>query len=110
MTRIWGVDPAALCKDHLLGEHKEMHQEVGTLRNHPHGQAIVEGHAEKGQVDTALLQERHDALADEMERRGYTHDSPMDYEDTAGLGEIDVDANRRELAERCAECAEGLRQ
>lgn len=104
MTRMWGVDPALLCREHLLGEHREMHQEVGTLRNHPHGDAVVEGHAEKGQVDTSQLQKRHDALVREMERRGYSHDSPMDYEDAHDLGEIDVAANREELAERCEDC------
>lgn len=110
MTRLWGVDPALLCREHLLGEHREMHQEIGTLRNHPHGEAIVQGHAEQGQVDTSRLQERHDELVAEMERRGYDHASPMDYEDQLDLGEIDVVANREELMERCDKCRERIRE
>lgn len=102
MTRMWGIDPELLCDQHLLGEHSEMHQEVGQVR--AGNIAAVEGHAREGQVDTAKLQERHDELAEEMERRGMDHDSPLDYEDELELGEIDVDANRAELAERCADC------
>lgn len=104
MTRLWGVDPEILCREHLLGEHKEMHQEVGTLRKHPHGQAIVEGHAERQQVDTSLLQRRHDDLVSEMNRRGMNHDSPMDYTDERDLGEIDKEANLSELIDRCDKC------
>lgn len=37
--------------------------------------------------------------------RGFNHDSPMDYDDSANLGDIDVDANREELLDRCADCA-----
>lgn len=86
-----------------------MHQEVGTIRNHPHGEAVVTGHARKGQVDTRQLQERHDDLVEEMERRGYSHDSPMDYTDELALGSVDVAGNRQELAARCDACRERLR-
>jgi len=108
MTRLWAVNPREMCDQHLVGEHAEMHQEVGTIRNHPHGEAVARGHAEKGQVATRLIQERHDTLAAEMERRGMDHDSPMAYDDDLGLGEVDADANRRELRERCDDCAERM--
>lgn len=101
---MWGIDPALLCDQHLVGEHAEMHQAVGTLRNHPHGEAIVRGHAENQQVDTARIQARHDELAEELERRGLTHDSPLEYDDTHDLGDIDPERNRRALGERCADC------
>jgi hypothetical protein len=105
---MWGVEPSLLCREHLLGEHREMHQEVGLIRaGHL---AAVEGHADHGQVDTALLQERHDTLVDEMERRGYTHDSPMDYDDDLGLGAVDPACNREELRDRCAACRERIEQ
>lgn len=108
MTRLWNIDPAKLCRQHLLGEHKEMHQEAGTLHNHPHGEAIVRGHAEKGQVDTALIQKRHDELATELERRGMNHNSPLDFDDPLKIGYVDVEANKRDLANRCDECRERL--
>lgn len=101
---MWGIDPQLLCDQHLLGEHTELHQAVGTLRNHPHGEAIVRGHAERQQLDTSKLQARHDDLADELERRGMTHDSPMNYEDTHELGSINPERNRANLQNRCEDC------
>lgn len=107
---MWGLDPGVLCDQHLLGEHTEMHQEVGTLQNHPHGEAIVRGHADKQQIDTAKIQERHDALAEEMERRGMNHDSPLDYNDAHALGSIDLAANREDLTARCADCRQRIQE
>lgn len=106
MTRMWMVDPEELCDQHLLGEHAELHQEVGQIR--AGNLETVTGHARKGQVDTAKIQERHDELLDEMRRRGVDHDSPLDYEDDLDLGDIDVAANRAELRERCDDCRERM--
>jgi len=104
MTRMWGVNPRFLCRKHLLGEHSEMHQEVGTLENHQYGRKIVEGHAKKKQVDTSLIKERHDKLAGEMEERGMNHDSPLEYEDRVDLGSINREKNLEDLQARCSEC------
>lgn len=88
MTRMWCVLTEILCNDHLRGEHAEHHQLVGTIHNHPHGEAIAVGHAEKGNIDTTRLEERHAQLATEMERRGMNHDSPLSYDSpTYGAGE-----------------------
>jgi len=116
MTRLWiGVDPSDLCDTHLLGEHSEMHQEVGTWLRHPHGEAVVQGHVDKAQVIPSQIRERHDALADEMARRGMDHDSPLEDfdadampqptpEDMNGINE----ANRMRLRRRCDDCRERL--
>jgi len=102
---MWSVPPEYLCDDHLLGEHKEMHQEGGTLLNHPHGEAVVMGHAKLGQVDTELLERRHEALVMEMERRGMDHSSPWEYDIDDSLGFTDPYANFAELYNRCDDCA-----
>lgn len=108
MTRMWGVDPEVMCDQHLLGEHNEMHMLVGSIRKHPHGEAIAKGHGEKGQVDTSLLQSRHDSLAEELESRGYNHDSPMSYTDELDFGTVDVERHRDMLADRCEECRDRI--
>lgn len=108
MTRMWNVDPADMCREHLLGEHAELHKLVGGIRNHPHGEAIADGQAAEGNIDTSCIDSRHDSLAAELLARGYDHDSPLDYGDNeyqTGVGAIDADANRRELAARCDDCA-----
>ena len=33
--RMWMVDPQIMCRQHLLGEHTEMHMFVGTLKRGP---------------------------------------------------------------------------
>jgi hypothetical protein len=101
---MWGIDPALLCDQHLLGEHTEMHQVAGTIEHHPHGEAIAEGHAERQQVDTSLIGRRHDELAAELQRRGMDHDSPLDYEDELDLGSLDIEANLADLKARCDDC------
>lgn len=114
MVRMWvGIEPRELCDQHLLGEHNEIHKLVGGIRNHPHGHAIADGQAAKGNIDTTRINDRHDALAEEMERRGMSHESSMDwdpFEYFAGVGAIDEDRNREELAERCGDCAERITQ
>lgn len=107
------VEPELLCRDHLLGEHNELHKLVGSIRNHPHGHAIADGQAAKGNIDTSLIQHRHDQLVKELERRGYEHDSPLDWsasEYYAGIGAIDIDENLSELAQRCSDCSHRIDQ
>lgn len=101
---MWMVDPRLMCNNHLNGEHNELHKLVGVIRNHPHGIEIAEGQGEKGNIDTSLIADRHEALVDEMERRGWNHNSPLDYEDNLDLGEVSKANNRRELSGRCDEC------
>lgn len=106
MTRMWCVDPQLLCRQHLLGEHNEMHKLVGSIRA---GHSI-DGYVEAGQVDTSRIQSRHDELANELVRRGFTHDSPLSYDDDIDRGAVDPAANRTELADRCEACARRILQ
>lgn len=106
MTRMWCLSTEILCDDHLRGEHAEHHQLVGTIYNHPHGKSIAEGHAEKGNIDTTHLEERHAQLVEEMEQRGMNHDSPLTYDGpTYGADAINLEQNRTDLLDRCEDCA-----
>jgi len=106
MTNLWlGIPVKDLCDQHLLGLHKEIHQEAGTLENHPYGESIVKGHYRLGQVDTTKLQDRHDEVVEELENRGFNHDSPLEYRDTQGLvvSAFPIETyNRIVLASRCS--------
>lgn len=103
LTRMWMVEPRLMCRQHLLGEHGELHQVVGHVE--AGNIAVVRGLARKGYVDTSRIRERHDALAAEMEHRGYRHESPLEYRDAMDLGRVDVEESRRELRNRCPRCA-----
>jgi len=97
------VDPRLLCRKHLLGEHVEMHMFVGTLQK----KVSVKGYVDGGLFDSRYLAERHDALVEEMERRGYNHKSPLPlvgWNPEEYPGFIDIFLNLEDLANRCSEC------
>jgi len=99
--RMWGVEPNKLCRKHLLGEHVEMHMFAGTISK---GISIT-GYILKELVNPALIQSRHDQLAEEINKRGYNHKSPLPF-DCSTLPYLPVDVNRseQELKKRCQEC------
>ena len=75
--RIWDVDPALLCRQHLLGEHRELHAVWTILTNDRRG---YRNHPETRRWEgrLAALARRHEQLVTEMSRRGYDHRSPLD--------------------------------
>jgi Pyrimidine dimer DNA glycosylase len=99
--RLWGIDPALLCKRHLLGEHFETHTFRGAIVS---GRSLA-GYVARGLVDTSILKAHHDRLAAELVRRGYKHSSEFeDLPRTEYVGRIDVEKNLAELAARCPNC------
>ena len=82
--RIWDVPPKILCRHHLLGEHRELHAHWTILSG---DRQAYRSHPEtiRWEGKLAALYVRHEALVDEMTRRGYTHKSPLD--SSRGLGE-----------------------
>lgn len=95
---MWGVPPEMLCREHLLGEHVEMHMFSGSARRG----ISLEGYKD-GLVVLSRLEQRHDLLATELKARGYNHTSPFPPVAVSG-GWISVKDNVRELARRCPEC------
>ena len=75
--RIWDVDPAVLCRSHLLGEHRELHAAWNVITLDRRGyRAHPEVTRWRGRL--AALYRRHEALVEEMASRGYRHASPLD--------------------------------
>jgi len=71
--RMWMVAPDLLCRKHLCGEHVECHMFLGTIKK----RKKVTGYLNNNLFEPELLKERHDELANEMVRRGYTHNTPI---------------------------------
>lgn len=67
--RMWMVDPSIMCKNHLLGEHREIHMCVGYLHKGNH----LNNYAFHGLIEAQSLQTRHDTIVKEMQQRGYSH-------------------------------------
>lgn len=102
MTRMWMVNPKFLCKNHLSGEHKELHQLVGHIES---GKIeVLLGHAYDFQIDTSKILERHEELTKEMKRRGWNPDSPLEYDDNLDIGTTYEWINIPKLKRRCKKC------
>lgn len=97
--RMWLLPPSCHCRKHLLGAHVECHMLAGALAKGKNlGRLLSDGF-----VDPSKVQEYHDALVEEMLRRGYKHRSPLVC-DSEIRGEIDVKKNALDLRARCSEC------
>lgn len=75
--RVWDVEPALLCRQHLLGEHRELHGLWNILVLGHRGYSM---HPEtrRWEGKLAALFIRHEQLVAEMHQRGYRHASPLD--------------------------------
>ena len=104
--RMWMVDPQHMCRQHLLGEHLELHMFVGTIKKG----VSLEGYVNAGLVETSSIAFRHEQLVQEMEKRGYKHGSPLTYVDLLDQGEVSRALAREELLKRCAACAARARE
>jgi len=74
--RVWDISPDKLCKNHLLGEHREIHAIWSILINNKKGYS---SHPEtlrwKGKLKA--LYNRHEKIVQEMQNRGYVHKTPL---------------------------------
>jgi hypothetical protein len=97
------VDPRIMCRQHLLGEHAELHMIAGNIRL---GRSI-EGYVRINAIEPRSIRRRHDELADEINLRGMKHQSPLDFS-TDQYPDITIDrqASLRMLIQRCPLCYE----
>ncbi len=86
--RIWDIPPERLCRQHLLGEHRELHAIWTILTRNKEGYSR---HPEtmrwKGRLKA--LYRVHEALVAEMKQREYRHNSPLDIILAWGKGKQD---------------------
>jgi uncharacterized protein (TIGR02328 family) len=84
--RIWDLEPARLCRQHLLGEHRELHALWVILTKDKKGFAR---HPEtvRWRGKLKALYKRHELLVAEMARRGYRHQTPLPAAEARGQAE-----------------------
>lgn len=87
--RIWDIPPSKLCRNHLLGEHRELHAMWVVITEKKKGYSL---HPEttrwKGKLKAMYL--RHEELVQEMRYRGYNHKSSLDKRKATGKSRQDV--------------------
>jgi len=100
--RMWNIKPSLMCRQHLLGEHFEIHKLIGNLRN---SRRWGESLASKGFLEPQNALRRHDKLVGEMLKRKFNHQSPLDICGVKlPLGKVDVKKSVQDLKKRCKEC------
>jgi len=96
--RIWDVEPIRLCRNHLLGEHRELHAIWEILTKNKTGYSK---HPEtlRWRGKLKALYQRHENLVKEMSRRGYLHHSPLELNKATGMSNqiIFIDTYQRQL-------------
>ena len=74
--RIWDIPPDKLCRNHLLGEHTELHAIWSIITKNKKGYSH---HPEtlrwKGKLKALYL--RHEKIVKEMKKRGFKHKNPL---------------------------------
>jgi hypothetical protein len=97
--RIRDIDPKYLCRNHLLGEHNELHAIWSIITQ---GRKGYSHHPEtrrwKGRL--RALYDVHQKIVQEMESRGYRHHSPLDKKLAKGIKvqDVFVDSVERQMA------------
>ena len=98
--RIWDIEPRHLCRQHLLGEHRELHGLWNVLTLGHRGYA-AHPETRRWEGRLAALWRRHEALVAEMTERGYRHLSPLDPELATGSARqrryVDTPAEQRRI-------------
>ena len=91
--RIWDIPTKKLCRNHLLGEHRELHAIWSVITEKKKGYSL---HPEtirwRGRLHALYI--RHEEQTSEMLRRGYSHNSPLDRRKATGksIQEVFVDS------------------
>jgi ABC-type phosphate transport system auxiliary subunit len=96
------VNPRIMCRQHLLGEHAEIHMFIGAINR---GKSVKE-YLQKRLLEVHNLYNRHEELVEEMKRRGYMHCSDLDekWRFAEKRGFIDRKKSFNELVKRCSRC------
>lgn len=88
MVRIWCVPVKLLDRQHLLGEHVELHIIWNAILKERAGiKAGWQKHPETKKFRCRLYQlfDRHNQQVFEMKRRGYQHNSPLNTENAGNV-------------------------
>lgn len=105
--RLWMVNPELMCRQHLLGEHRECHSLAGMIAKDRRIRGTK--YVTTGLVEVHSIKSRHDELEREMINRGYHPVKPFPDVLFWTEGEVDRRANIQELHRRCPECRKRIK-
>lgn len=94
------LPPEKLCRNHLLGEHFELHKIVGALNKKKN----IKGYIDNGLIEIHSINKRHTELIREIKKRKMKHNSPLPRFRKINLGKININKNKKDLLNRCNRC------
>jgi hypothetical protein len=95
-----------MCRNHLLGEHREIHTLISSLIR----KRKLDGYIRNNCLELKSIKQRHELLVKEMQRRNYKHKSELDKFDLSYLEEkiinymVDRRSSLEDLVTRCPNC------
>ena len=108
--RMWMCNPSIMCKNHLLGEHKEIHMLVGAIQK----KKRLDNYIKNNCLELTAIESRHNELVEEFLMRGWDsgicHNSPIEYYDYSYLDphiiehKVNKEESLKDLITRCKEC------
>lgn len=93
--RIWDIPCKDLCRQHLLGEHRELHAIFSYITKGNGGSYQKHPETLRWKGKTVALWHRHQEQVREMEARGYSHNSPLNLL----CGQATGDGNQNEFVQ-----------
>jgi hypothetical protein len=88
--RIWDIPPEKLCRNHLLGEHSELHAVWVILAQGQRGGYANHPEVKRWRGKLKALYRKHQEIVAEMLARGYQHNSTLDPQLATGSGTQDA--------------------
>lgn len=83
--RVWDLPPERLCRNHLLGEHNEIHAIFSIITTNKMGY-LRHPEVKRWEGKLNALYKRHEIVVNEMLIRGYNHKSPLNITLATGKG------------------------
>ena len=71
--RMWMLNPTLFCRQHLLGQHSELHSLLGTLKK----KLKVSGYIKSNCLEITAIQWYHNQCVEELLKRNYKHHTPI---------------------------------
>lgn len=107
--RMWMVEPKIMCRQHLIGEYRELFTILGILKRG----TSIKGYIDNDLIEPSSILSRYNEVREEMISRGY---KPMkEFMFSVELFDnmcveyythtIDRERCKKELLSRCPECA-----
>lgn len=112
--RMWMVEPKIMCRQHLIGEYRELFTILSIFRRG----ISIKGYIDNDLIEPTALLTRYNELKEEMLERGY---KPVkEFKFSVNLFDkfpteyvnhiIDKDYSKKILVSRCLECAKNAEE